>query len=512
MTFRDPVSIAGASLPVGERTPLLVIGAGRAGLAAAIAAAEAGTPVILVDENPVPAETMGDDVPLHFGGRMTGAVRNRGAMTEAFIASDPVIERAFDAGVDLRLGTTCWGLYAPGPSVGWLPGPIAGLHDGDRSWLVAADRIVVATGRRDMAVAFDGWAQPGVMGMEAATRLAARYAALDVRRAVILGTGAEAMAGAATLAAAGVHIVAMVEPGPAPLEPPGPHPILCRHAVRRAEGGPEGVTALILEGPDGERRLDCDAVILAIGAVPLVELLDSATCRTVFDPARGGPVPVLDAQGRTTIPAILAAGDCAGVWPAKSRDPAIAAEEGRRAALGEPPAAHPPATHDLDAYRLEWVRTATVGARTDPHVCQCEEVTAREIMEVRPPRYLAAPTDRRNTHELATLLGNGPPNPDQVKRLTRAGMGLCQGRRCREQVACLMALAAGTTLAGIPLATHRAPVRPMPLSLASATAEDPRVAEHWDVWFGMKSQYRSFWDLPKHYTAAGREDGEKGSE
>ncbi len=512
MTFRDPVAIAGATLPVPERTDLLVVGAGHAGLAAAIAAAEAGHQVVLVDENPVPAETMGDDIPLHFGGRMTGAARNRGAMTEAFVASDPQIERAFDAGVDLRLGVTCWGLYANGPSVGWLPGPVAGLSDGARSWLIGADRIIVATGRRDMGLAFDNWAQPGVMGMEAAVRLATRYGALDVRRAVVLGTTAEAVAGAATLAAAGIDIAALIEPGPASLEPPGSLPVLLRHEVRRAETGPDGVTAIILEGPGGETRIPCDAIILAVGTVPLIELLDSANCRIAFDPARGGPVPILDAEARTTVPAILAAGDCAGIWPAKSRDPAIAAAEGRHAALGHhaPPAPTP--AHDMEAYRLHWVRTATIAARTDPHVCQCEEVTAREIMEVRPPRYLAAPAERRNTRELSSLLGNGPPNPDQVKRLTRAGMGLCQGRRCREQVAALMALASGTPLRDIPLATHRAPVRPMSLGLAAAEAEDPRVAEHWDVWFGMKSQYRSFWDLPKHYTAATRDDGARGSE
>ena len=511
MTDRDPFSIAGATLPVEERTELLVVGAGHAGLAAALAAAEAGIKVVLVDENPVPAEIMGDDVPLHFGGRMTGAARNRGAMMEAFIASDLAIERAFDAGVDVRLGTTCWGLYANGPSVGWLPGPVAGLMDGERSWLVGAERIVVATGRRDMGLAFDGWAQPGVMGMEAAFRLAARYGALDVRRAVVLGSTAEAVTGAMALAAAGVEIVALVEPGAAAMEAAAGLNVLCGHMIRRAEGGPDGVTAAVLSGPDGEVTIACDAIILAVGTVPLVELLDSATCRVAWDARRGGAAPVLDAAGRSSVPGILAAGDCAGIWAAKSRDPAIAAAEGRRAALGEDGVGDGEDAADIGAYRTAWVRGAVLEARTDPHVCQCEEVTAREILEVRPPRYLGAPADRRNTRDLVSLLG-AVPNPDQVKRLTRAGMGLCQGRRCREQVAALMALGSGMTLGDVPLATHRAPVRPMPLRVAAATQEDAGVAAHWDVWFGIKSQYRAFWDLPAQYTAATRHDGSRGSE
>ena len=103
MTFRDPASIAGATLPVEERTAVLVIGAGRAGLAAAIAAAEAGRAVIVVDENPVPAETMGDDVPQFFGGRMTGAARNRAAMMEAFHAAHEQIYGHADRNAPLQL-------------------------------------------------------------------------------------------------------------------------------------------------------------------------------------------------------------------------------------------------------------------------------------------------------------------------------------------------------------------------------------------------------------------------
>jgi hypothetical protein len=102
------------------------------------------------------------------------------------------------------------------------------------------------------------------------------------------------------------------------------------------------------------------------------------------------------------------------------------------------------------------------------------------------------------------LLGEAPPNPDQVKRLTRAGMGVCQGRRCREQVAALLALGAGAKLGDIPLASHRAPVRPVPLSVAAETNEPGEMTEHWDTWFGMPPQYVPYWDAPRFYTVAGR--------
>ena len=62
------------------------------------------------------------DVPLHYGQGMSPAARTRNAMMEAFVASEPGIEAAFEAGVDVRLGTACWGPYANGPGVAWMPG------------------------------------------------------------------------------------------------------------------------------------------------------------------------------------------------------------------------------------------------------------------------------------------------------------------------------------------------------------------------------------------------------
>ncbi len=141
------------------------------------------------------------------------------------------------------------------------------------------------------------------------------------------------------------------------------------------------------------------------------------------------------------------------------------------------------------------MRGVVVAATGEPHVCRCESVTAREIVEVRPPRYLGAGSDGRNARDLSTLLGNGPPNPDQVKRLTRAGMGVCQGRRCREQVAALLALAGNVALGAVPLAGYRAPVRPLPLALAAASPESPAMSAHWDTWFGMPSQILAPWEI-----------------
>lgn len=520
----DPKSVAGKDLHLAERGQLLVVGAGPAGLAAAIEAARLGLQVVLADENPIPAETMGDEVPLHFGQRMGGAVRNRTAMMETLVAKDPLLAEAFELGVDLRLGTSVFGLWSNGPSVGWLPGPVAGLADGERSWLLGFERAIVAAGSRDMGLAFPGWQLPGVMGAVAAHRLAERYGALEARRAVVLGSSAEALATAAALSRAGVAIAAIVEQAARPLgrEPllnalaAENTPLLTSHIARRAEGGVEGVTAIVVAPLDaegrpmsrGETRIACDTIVIGIGAVPVIELLDPLGCGIGFKAERGGHVPLTDGAHRTTLPFVYAVGDCAGIWASKTLDPAVAQAEGRRAArdaarsLGveakaqADAAAEPDAAgHDLAAYRLGWVRAAVVEASAEAYVCQCEEVTAREILELRPPRYLGWPGSKRNDTDLRSLLGAGPPNPDQVKRLTRAGMGLCQGRRCREQVAALLALGAGVPLGEVPLASYRAPVRPLPLGLVADPSEAPEMTENWEVWFGIPTQWQPPWEV-----------------
>ncbi|RWP74411.1 FAD-dependent oxidoreductase [Mesorhizobium sp.] len=525
----DEKSVAGKELIVQEQTQLLVVGAGPAGLSAAIEGARRGLSVVLIDENPIPFQTMGDEVPLHYGQGMSGVARNRNAMIEAFVTSEPLIQAAFEAGVDVRLGTACWGLYANGPGVHWLPGTVAGLVDEERGWLIGAEHVIVAAGRRDIGLGFPGWEKPSVMGVTAAITLATRFGALNPRRVVILGTSAEALTAAVALRDAGIEVAAIMEQA---AEPVGPAHLVTqlrsagcefytRHVVREAlgQGSVEGVLISAVDktgrAVGEERRVDCDGVVLAVGVTPVVDLLAALGCHIVFQPERGGYAPVVDEGQRTSVHNIFAVGDCAGIWPAKSLDRSIAAGEGLRAVgtilgdaknyeLAEVLEPDRPA-YDMSTYRMAWVRASVIEARGEFHVCQCEEVTAQEILELRPPRYLGCQADGRKGRSLSSLLDKAPQNPDQVKRLTRAGMGPCQGRRCREQIAALLALQATVPLAAIPLAGYRAPVRPLPLAIASQLQESADQARHWELWFGIPSQWQSACEVPEFYTVAANE-------
>jgi Sarcosine oxidase A3 domain len=127
------------------------------------------------------------------------------------------------------------------------------------------------------------------------------------------------------------------------------------------------------------------------------------------------------------------------------------------------------------------------------NVCQCEEVTRQELVGVQPPRYLGHRSDRLTARGLDTLLEAGPLNQDHVKRLTRVGMGPCQGRRCREQVALLLAESARIPIEEIPLPSYRVPVRPLPLNVLWPHDEPEEVREHWVSWFGIAAQSGPQW-------------------
>lgn len=76
-------------------------------------------------------------------------------------------------------------------------------------------------------------------------------------------------------------------------------------------------------------------------------------------------------------------------------------------------------------------------------ICRCEEVTRGDILRA---------------------IADGATTVDGVKKRTRAGMGLCQGKTCSKLVAQIIAEATGRPMSEILPATFRAPVRPVALT------------------------------------------------
>ena len=472
----DRAAING-KLPRPERTvQVLIIGAGSAGTAAAIREAKLGAEVLLVDENPVSASLMGLDTPLYFGGRMTTAVQRQERMIEQIFASNPALEEALELGVDVALATYAWGAFVNGSGLAAMPQPVVGLANEERAWLVGFDKLILATGARDIPMAFPGWDQPGVMGAGGFAALVDRYNAFAGQRVVVLGSGELGLKTASLARAKGLEVVAIVEALPQAQAMVGSDladiPLLTGQVIHSAQGGLNGVERISV-GPVGGPITDlaCDTVVISIGMAPAIELLNAAGGGLTLDSQRGGHVPILTGEGATTLPNVFVTGDCGGLGTAQ----------------------------DSQSYQMAWMRALLGIGDGQVIVCQCEEVTRSDLLGVQPPNYLQRP-EKLAGRDVHTLLADGPINQDQIKRLTRACMGACQARRCREQVA--LTLACATQSAPIPLAGFRAPVRPLPLKVLADWDEAAAMTAGWDVWFGIPSQWVPYVDIGTEREAA----------
>lgn len=424
MLNADPTSVAGKTFPLRGRFDHVVIGAGKAGVAAARASATAGARTLLVDEHPLDPGLFGLDIPYLFGARFDAGIGNSGRMEERVVAARPELIAAMEEGVEVALGTAAWGGFVKSPASRIFAGPVIGLADRDAAWLVGCDRITLAVGARDVVIPFAGWTLPGVVGAQGFDALLRLYGAFSGRRIAVIGGGELARGSVAAARAVGLDPVLHLE-SPVPL---------------RIEGFDE-VTSIAWRDGDLWREIACDTVVIAVDTVPMVDLPELLGCPIAWDPARGGFV----AAPRGPVAVV---GDAAGT---------VAVERGA------------------------WLDLAL--AEDHALVCACEDVSAGDLRALRPPRYLGAAGPQ------AGLGALGAPNQDQVKRLTRAGMGPCQGRRCRESVHGLLSQDRPA-----PLASHRAPLRPLPLSVLAALEEDPALRANWTGWFGIAAQWLPHWE------------------
>ncbi|WP_431280569.1 FAD-dependent oxidoreductase [Humitalea sp. 24SJ18S-53] len=443
---------------------LLVIGAGPAGLSAAVAAAEAGARVLVLDERDAPGgQYMKPLAPSH-----THASPDR-----QFRRGAALFARAAKAGVEILHGATVWGGFGRAPS-DWAENDAASAPGTEIAAVVRGTAqtflprvLVIAAGAHERPVPVPGWTLPGVMTTGAMQTLARAQRVSPADRVVIAGNGPLNLQLACELLSGGVQVAAVVEaaaaPGLAPmLRMAANAPDLAWDGARylaqlRAAGVPvlwgtqvvacEGTdrfTALRVRGPRGEQRIEAGACALNLGFQPETGLARALGCAHRFvDQGLGRLETVTDADGRTDVTGVLAVGDGAALGGAR-----VALARGRLAGLAAArdlglAAPEDSATRRALA-RAERFQVALWSAFAAPAfdiaaiadstiICRCEEVTAGML---RAQRLSSLPA---------------------LKKATRAGMGRCQGRMCGATVARLTG-----TQAEAGFAAPRAPIKPVP--------------------------------------------------
>lgn len=301
-----------------ERYDLVIVGAGPAGLSAAVEAAKTGMRVIVFDENAKPGGQLFKQIHKFFGSK------EHKAKIRGFKIGEELLQEASDLGVTVQLNATVVGLYDEKEIT-------VKIEDEIRH--VKGDTILIATGASENMVTFRGWTKPGVIGAGAAQTMMNLHHVKPGNRILMLGSGNVGLVVSYQLMQAGCEVVAVVDAAPR-IGGYGVHaakltrmgvPFYLSHTIVEAEGEKEVTGVTIGEvGPDWkvkpgtEKHFDVDIVCLAVGLSPMSQLLKSAGCEMIEDPKKGGVVPKCDEYGETSIPGIFVAGDVSGIEEASS--------------------------------------------------------------------------------------------------------------------------------------------------------------------------------------------------
>jgi len=263
---------------------LAIVGGGPAGLAAAIEAARRGVAVTLVD--------LGDQP----GGALALQTHRYDDLGVRGAAIGALLWRAAEsAGATLLPRTLAWGLFED-RTLGLAVGHGT---ERERSDLLHADVVLVATGAVDRFDPFPGATLPGVMTATAAMTMMHRWRVRPGTHALVVGDDPIAVCLEQYARDAGIE----------PTRLPSAEGL---HAL----AGPDGALATV-EKRDAAGAvawaMGQEALILAEGMQPANELARMIACAMAWCEPLGGHVPLRDAAMRTSVPDVSVAGDTAGV-------------------------------------------------------------------------------------------------------------------------------------------------------------------------------------------------------
>ncbi len=404
-----------------------VIGGGWAGLHAALAAADAGADVVLIDEQP----------------ELGGHLRHDPDLAQDAWAG--MLRQATDhAGVRVLTSSSAFGCYEEN---------LLGIRQGNRLIRLRANQVIVTTGGWERPLVFENNDRPGVLLASAVQRLMHLEHCRFAGAAVVVTDNAQGYRAARQLVAAGTSVAAIVDVCPGPPEFAADIPVFRGHTVVAVRGSRHvaGVEIAPLAGGPSQ-SIACRWLVQAVGFTPASALLYQNGCQLTYDPACDHAVVVQYARGMHSAGAVNG-----------THDPHAAALEGRLAGLAAAATVRP---HDVslaallaDARRRldDWqARRATCAAQyvaespaKKKFVCLCEDVTEQDLCDA---------------------VAEGYANIETLKRYSTVCMGPCQGKMCQAAAIALCARETGRTIADTGVTTARPPEQPVPLGLLAGRA------------------------------------------
>jgi NADPH-dependent 2,4-dienoyl-CoA reductase/sulfur reductase-like enzyme len=446
---------------------LLIIGAGPAGMSAALEARRHGLSVALLDEQRSP------------GGQIYRNIDHSDPQRLAILGAD------YQAGLRLSQAfMACGARYITGAAV-WQVTPQKQVHyllDG-RAHVLQARRLLIATGAYERPMPIPGWTLPGVMTAGAGQILLKSAALLPAAPVILAGCGPLLYLLAVQYLRAGIALAALVDTSShadalrAWRQLPGALrgwrdllkgvsllATLRRAGVKHYRGardlaieGEEQAQALRFSSGGVERRIPANLILLHQGVVPNTQISWSLLLQHHWSSEQLCWSAERDAWGETSLAGIFIAGDSGAIGGAL-----VAQQQGRLAALaivGQLQRLAAPAIEALaKPYRRALARQLAARPLLDALyrpplesrvpadeviVCRCEEVSAGDVRQ----------------HVDLGCLG-----PNQTKAFGRCGMGPCQGRLCGLSVTEVIAERRGVCPEQVGYYRIRSPLKPITLA------------------------------------------------
>lgn len=459
--------------PSVETRDVIVIGAGPAGTAAALATAAAGLTVTLIEESDQAGGQVYRALPRAF------AVQDAKGLGPEFAAGEALRASLQGSTVVCRFGRRVWLVHRNGDDAFIVDA--VGDATAER---YAARSLVLCTGTTERSIPFNGSTRPGVIGLAAATILLKSQKMLPGRRTLVAGSGPLLAAVAAGIVKGGGEVAAVVDlngrsdwarAGLGMLGRPDlllrgagwmrmvrakGVPWLWRHTAISANGDDAGVRDVTVARVDADGHVvagstplhfEVDAVTVGHGLVPATEFVRALDAQLEWNDDNACWQPVKDECGRTSVAGLYVAGDGAAVAGA-----AAAENSGRIAGLAVAADMVPGSGEVISPELRRSQRGAVRFGRASIGLTRLREGLVAEM----PAQTVVCRCEDVTRATLDEAFREGAQNIGQIKAWTRCGMGPCQGRMCGETLSALAATHGIARDAFSPM-VGRAPARPV---------------------------------------------------
>lgn len=429
---------------------LIIIGAGPAGLSAAVSAAKQGVEVALLDEQATP------------GGQIYRAMETIPQKRAVLLGSE--YQRGGKLVAELRKLNIA---YFPDTQVWSLNEQRKiGLLRANKAKIISADRVILASGAIERPVPFSGWTLPGVMNAGAGQILFKAHGIVPKDGVVLAGSGPLLLLLATQYLHAGVKIKAILDLTPMRNHiralPYLPRALLAGHYLLKGlaykkelklagistlhnvsdlrANGEEQIESISFKLKGKQCDIKTDLLLIHCGVIPNAQLARVASCKHKWNKRQQCWHPQTDEWGNSSVDGIQIAGDGAGIGGARTAEHA-----GRLAAFES-------------TYVLNLIsRQKRDDLARDDRKWMREELHVRPFLDAFfhiPEKVLSVPDDETivcrceeiTAGQIRKAVDDGHTDSNQVKFLTRSGMGACQGRQCVQAVAHIVASAGGESI------------------------------------------------------------------